>query len=211
MKRIQLLGMGLVLVLSLAFVGRAAANTKVAVVNVGEVFQKYQKAKFYKEELDKVVGPKKTEAEALKKQMVDWKKALDENRVKKEDRSTFEQAILNNKRKLEDIEREVAPKIMKLQEAQIVTLFKDLNAAVDAVAKSNGVHLVLAYGDVTEDRFTIGNINRLMSGMDLGSTYPLYFDATVNITGQVIDTLNSHYVSGGGGGTKGTPVSRPGM
>ena len=37
-----------------------------AVVNVGEVFQKYEKAKAFKGELEKIIGPRKAEAETLK-------------------------------------------------------------------------------------------------------------------------------------------------
>jgi len=205
--------MGLALVLGLAFAASAQAQTKIAVINVGEVFQKYDKAKQYKAELEKVLEPKKAEAETLKKQIMDWKKALETpDFVKKEDRSKYEQAMLANVRKIEDIDRQLKPQIAKLQETQIVSLYRDLCSAVEGVAKANNIHLVLAYGDVTEDRFNIFNINRLMNGMDLGSTTPIFFDPSVNITQQVADTLNHHHrAAGGTTGVPATPVSRPGM
>lgn len=209
MKRFKLLGTGLALVLGLIFAGQARSQTKIAIVNVGEVFQKYNKAKTYKEELDKIVQPRKAEAEKLKNEMIAWKKALDANTIKKEDRPAYEKAILEHKRKLEDMERTIAPQVAKIQEGQIVTLYKDLQAAVEMVAKANAVSLVLAYGDVTEDRFNIFNINRLMNGMDLGSTTPLYFDPSVNITGQVVETLNRHYATTGGPAAGGAPPTGP--
>lgn len=201
-------GVALALIVGLLGAERAQAQMKIAILNVGEVFQKYEKAKFYKDELDKVIAPKKVEAETLKKQMLDWKKAMESKDFKKEDSDRYTAAIRDNQRKLEDLDRSVRTHIGKIQESQIVTLFRDLCAGVEGVAKSSGVHMVLAYGDVTEDQFNVFNINRKMNGMDLGGTVPLYFTPDVNITQQVVDALNAHY-RGAGGGTAGTPVSRP--
>ena len=188
-----------------------SGGTRVAIVNVGAVFQKYAKAKFYKAELDKFLAPKKAEAEQLKAQMIQWKNKMNEPGFAKEQKEQYEQGILANQRKLEDMDRWVRANVGKIQETQIVTLFKDLSDATQRYASANGIQLVLAYGDTTEDRYNIFNINRVMNGMDLGSTTPLFYSPTVDITQPIIQTLNQNAPQAGTapGGTI-TPVSAPG-
>src|SRR5262249_16456578 len=127
----------------------------------------------------------------------------------KKDEERYKQAIIANIRKLEDMQRQVQAEIGKKQETQIITLYKDLNMAIEAFAKANSYQLVLGYGDLTGDIFTVENIDRKMKGMDLGSTTPLYMGATTNITEPIITTLNNMYRSTGmapAGGTV-TPTS----
>ena len=50
----------------------APAQMRVAIVNVGLVFTKYEKAKAYKTQMEKMVEPYKQEAEKLKKDMLSW-------------------------------------------------------------------------------------------------------------------------------------------
>jgi len=209
----RIITLALALTVGLAFAGSAHAQTgtKVAVVNVGEVFQKYDKAKAYKAELEKIIGPRKAEAETLSKQMKDWAASLQHPSFDKKEQSRYEQAILANKRKLEDMDRQVRTEIGKVQESQIVNLYKDLNAAVEATAKAQGFQLVLAYGDISGDQFTLENINRKMNGMDLGSTTPLFFAGSANITDQVTASLNALFRSTGGAAATvpATPTSAP--
>lgn len=200
--------------LAVALISGGAAQaqtggTKVAVVNVGEVFMKYEKATAYKAQLEKIIGPRKAEAEKLKNEVKAWQDAMKSPMFNPKDKDRYEAAILANIRKLEDMQRQVQGEIGKLQETQIVTLYKDLNAAIDAYSKANGYNLVLGYGDILGDQFTVDNIDRKMKGMDLGSTTPLFFSPTANITQPVIDTLNAHFRSTGG--VPATPVGKTGM
>lgn len=168
-------------------------GTKVAIVNVGEVFTKYEKAAAFKAEVEKVIGPRKAQAETLKKEMEAWQAQMKSPKFDPKEADRYQQAIIANQRKLQDMDREVRAEIGKVQEFQIISLFKDLNQAVEAVAKSQGFQLVLAYGDIVGDPFTVENISRKMNGMDLGSTTPLFFHASTNLTDTVVATLNSHY------------------
>src|SRR5262249_48595617 len=127
----------------------------------------------------------------------------------KKDEERYKQAIIANIRKLEDMQRQVQAEIGKKQETQIITLYKDLNTAIEAFAKANSYQLVLGYGDITGDLFTVENIDRKMKGMDLGCTTPLYMGPSANITEPIIQTLNNMYrtsmTAPGGAGV--TPVS----
>lgn len=182
---------------------------KVAVVNVGLVFSKYEKAKAFKGKIEKTLEPYRQQAEILKKQMVDWSEAMKSKDFDPSKRDQYERGILNNKRKLEDLDQEARKALGKEQEEQIVTLFKEVAGATQAYAKANGIHAVLAYGEAFEgDLYSFININRKMQGMDLGGTTPLYIGAGVDISTGIIDTLNNWYkaASNASGGNV-TPVS----
>lgn len=186
------------------------AGTRIAVVNIGAVFQKYDKAKFYKAEMDKMLEPYRLEVEKLRKEMVDWQNAMNHPQFKKEDRPRYESGILANKRKIEDIDREVRSRVGKKQEEQIVGLYRDVSEAVKGYAQANSIQLVLAYGDPAEgDHFTFPNVNRKMQGMDLGTTNPFFFVPQVDISQAIIDTLNHRYRAGGAATVPATPVSLP--
>ncbi|MFO0970248.1 MAG: OmpH family outer membrane protein [Gemmataceae bacterium] len=209
MKQWTIAALSLALSLGFAGAARAQTGTKVAVVNVGEVFMKYEKAASYKAELEKIVGPRKAEADKLKNEIKAWQDAMKHPKFDPKDKERYEQAIVANIRKLEDMQRQVQAEIGKKQETQIITLYKDLNTAIDAFAKANSYQLVLGYGDITGDLFTVENIDRKMKGMDLGSTTPLFMGAGVNVTEPIIQTLNNMYRTSAGAGapTGVTPVS----
>lgn len=175
-----------------------AGASKVAVVNIGAVFQKYEKAKFYKDEMEGMLKPFRLEAEKLKKEILDWKKAMEHPKFDPKERERYEAGIVANNRKLEDLDREARKRIGKKQEEQIVALYKEVNLIVNGYAQSNGIQLVLAYGDPIEgDHFNFGNINRKMQGMDLGVCNPMFFVPGADITGAIIDTLNRRFQANG--------------
>jgi Skp family chaperone for outer membrane proteins len=173
-------------------------STRVAVVNIGLVFSKYDKAQTYKKEMEKILEPFRAKGEKLKKEIMDWSEYIKHPKFDPKDRERYEQGILNNKRQLEDLDREARAKVGKRQEEQIITLYKDVNDLVKAYALNNGIHLVLAYGEQIEgDLFTFPNINRKMQGMDLGSANPLFFVPGVDISTAIADGLNQSYRAAG--------------
>ncbi len=173
------------------------AATRVAIVNVGLVFSKYEKAKLYKAEMEAMLQPFRLEGEKLKKEMLDWAEAMKHPKFDLKERDRYEQGILANKRKLEDLDREARKLVGKKQEDQIVTLYKDVANTVQAYAQANGIHLVLAHGEQIEgDLYAFPNINRKMQGMDLGSTSPMFFVGGVDISQAIADTLNAPYRNG---------------
>lgn len=190
----------------------SAGTTRVAVVNVGAVFQKYDKANLYKKEMDDMLKPFRLEAEKLKKEMIDWKKAMETPGFDKAQKERYEAGILANQRKLEDLDREARRRIGKKQEEQIVLLYKDVAGQVETYAKTNGIHLVLAYGDPAEgDHFTFPNINRKMQGMDLGCTNPMFFTAQADITMDIVNNLNNRLRTSGNGAPAGGTIVPTGL
>jgi Skp family chaperone for outer membrane proteins len=184
------------------------AGTRVAIVNVGLVFSKYEKAKFYKAELETTLKPYKDKGEKIAAEMKKYgeplkNKAVTDPKLKEQ----YEQYLLKLKRDMEDVDMEARKLIGKKQEDQIITLFKEVQGAIQGFAQSNGYHLVLGYGQQIEgDMYSFANINRIMQGMDLGSATPLFLVGGVDISQPVVDTLNAHY-RGGSGAVSATPAS----
>jgi Skp family chaperone for outer membrane proteins len=207
------LALGLAAVTLACCGGRLCAQqttpTRVAIVNIGLVFTKYDKAKAYKAHMEKLVEPYQVEDKTLKKQILDWSEAMKRPGFDPKERDRYEQGIRGNQRKLEDLQMTVKKLVGTTQEDQIVNLFKEVQTAIQAYAQANGIHLVLGYGEqIDGDLYAFGNINRKMQGMDLGSCNPLFHVPGVDISQPVADMLNSSFQRAGGASASGvTPVS----
>ncbi|MCI0377748.1 MAG: OmpH family outer membrane protein [Gemmataceae bacterium] len=200
--------LSLAALVAFGFAGRAHAqqpaptHTRVAVVNVGLVFSKYEKAMAFKTEMEKLLDPFKKQEDAIKADMKKYGEALEKygKTVDEKTRDSYQQYLLSLKHKLEGLTMEARTKVGKRQEDQIVTLYKELSDATARYAQANGFHLVLGYGEQVDskDLFSIMNINRKMNGMDLGSTNPLFFVGGVDISTGIADTLNAAFRGAGG-------------
>jgi Skp family chaperone for outer membrane proteins len=206
--------LGLAVLLTSGLVGRLqaqqpSAGTRVALVNVGFVFSKYEKAKFYKAELENTLKPFKDEGEKIKAEMIKYAEPLKKNpTIDAKTRESYEQYLLSLKRKMEDLDMQARKLIGKKQEDQIVMLYKEVAGAVQGYAQANGIHLVLGFGEQIEgDLYSFLNINRKMQGMDLGSTTPFFQLGGVDISQAIVDTLNAHYRAAGGQAAPAVPAT----
>lgn len=168
-------------------------GTRVAVVNIGHVFNKYSRAAQFKAELEETIKPFKEKAKVLTDQMKSWHEEMQRPNFDPKKKEQYDAGILNNKRQLEDMQRDIQKLIGKKQEDNLVTLWKEVNTGIDAVAKAYGFQIVLGYGDPMEKEQLnlFPNINRKMQAMDLGSTIPLYVHGSVDLSQVITDTLNS--------------------
>jgi Skp family chaperone for outer membrane proteins len=186
-----------------------STGTRVAIVNVGAIFSKYEKAKFYKAELENTLKPFKDKGEVIQADYKKYGEAFKKNgpTMKPQEREQYENYLLKLKRDMEDLDAQARKLIGKKQEDQIVMLFKEVSGGIQAYAQANGFHLVLGFGQqVDGDIHTFANINRVMQGMDLGSATPLFLVGGVDISQPVVDNLNRMYQSAGGAAVSGAPV-----
>ena len=185
------------------------APTRVAIVNVGMVFTKYSKAVAFKTQMEKSMEPYMLEGKKLKKEILDWTEAMRHPKFDLKEKDRYEQGIKGNQRKLEDLEMQVRKLIGKSQEEQTVALFKEVDAAIKGYAQANGIQMVLGYGEQLDgDLYAFPNISRKMQGMDLGGLNPIFCAPGLDISQQVVDTLNMAYQRAGGAAPTGvTPVS----
>jgi Skp family chaperone for outer membrane proteins len=172
---------------------QAQQGTRIAVVNIGEVFNKYKRAIAIKAELEGTLDPYKKKAKKLNDEIKKWSEDMTSPTFKAQDRPHYESAIVKNQRELQDMDREIKTLLGKKQEDNLVMLWKEVNMGIKAVAEAYGFQIVLGYGDPMEkevlDQFP--NVNRKMQAMDLGSTAPLYVHGSVDLSKAVVDTLNS--------------------
>jgi Skp family chaperone for outer membrane proteins len=195
----------------LGLAGQARAQntgTRVAVVNIGTVFTKYQKAINFKSEMEATLKPFKDRAEKIKKDVLAYQQGIQNPQTDPKLKEQYDQAIRALKRQLEDLDLEARKSIGAKQETHLIQLYKEVTTHIQAVASSNGIHIVLGYGEPPDaDLMSFQNINRKLTGMDMGGTVPLYFHSSLDISELVVTSLNRAYAAAGGaGGTTATPT-----
>ena len=170
-------------------------TTRVAVVNVGYVFYKYEKAQAFKKNLEASIQPYKEQAAkltGLMKRNTDAIRNRDFSRFTEDD---LNRGIKKAQRELEDLEAEIKGKLGKLQEDNLLQLWKEMQEAIKTYAKRGQLDLVLAYGDPIDksllDQFP--NVNRKMQAMDTGSVVPLFIAPNTDISAGVTEILNERY------------------
>jgi Skp family chaperone for outer membrane proteins len=167
-------------------------GTRVAAINIGAVFNNYIRAKEFKDELEKALAPYKAKAKSKQDEMKLWHDESMKPTVDQKRKDECEGQLRRLKRELEDMNLEVNKLVLKKQEDNLVTLWREVNMGIDAVAKAYAFQVVLGYGDPMEkdDLMKFPNINRKMQAMDLGSTVPLYVHGSIDISTVVTQTLN---------------------
>jgi Skp family chaperone for outer membrane proteins len=181
-------------------------GSKVAMINIGKVFRHYYKAISFKKETEEILHPYKDKSEQLKKDMTKLQKVAENPNIPGQDKEDAVQKLIEQKRKLEDLEREARRVIGKRNEDQIILLYKDISSAAEKYARANDFYLVLAYGEPLEgDLFSFANLSRKMQAMDTGSVTPLFIHPTVDISDPVVQVLNKGYDAS----LPATPVSEP--
>jgi Skp family chaperone for outer membrane proteins len=170
----------------------AMQGSRIAVVNIGLVFNKYKRAVTFKTELEETLKPYKEKGKKLTDEISAWHKAMQDPKFDGKERERYEAAIRHNKRQLEDMQLEIQKLVGKRQEDNLVTLWKEVKMGIEAIAKGQGTQLVLGYGDPMEKEMLdlFPNINRKMQAMDVGGSVPLYIHSSVDISEWVADTLN---------------------
>ena len=173
----------------------AQQGTKIAVVNIGQVFNQYKRAVAMKTELEQTLKPYTDKGKTLTDQIKAWEDELRKPQLDPAKAGQYQDSIKAHKRTLEDMSAEITRLLGKKQEDNLVTLWKEVNMGIKAVGEAYGFQIVLGYGDPMEknllDQFP--NVNRKMQAMDLGSTVPLYVHGSVDLSQAVVDTLN-HWV-----------------
>jgi Skp family chaperone for outer membrane proteins len=187
----------------------ASGGTRIAIVNIGTVFAKYEKAKAIKDEMQTTLKPYKDKADKWRAEMIQYQEFITKKQFDKYKEEDLQKAILERKRAMEDLDRELRPVIGKKQEEQLVQLWKEVNQHITRYGSSQGFHIVMGYGDPVDPKEldTFPNINRKMQGMDLGGVCPLYVANGLDITNDVVLSLNATYRQAAGGAAGTTPTS----
>lgn len=172
-----------------------SGTTRVAVVNLGVVLTKYERAAALKDEMNQEMKQLQEEAKQLTQDLAAWQTALQKNELGGAKKEQYEEKIINARRRLEDMTRIARGKVGKAQEASIIQLWNDVREAVKAYSAEHGIQLVIAYGDPKEasllDLFP--NINRKMQAIDQGGSAPFLIGPGVDISEAVVGMMNRQY------------------
>lgn len=170
-------------------------TVRVAVVNVGYVFNNWERAQKFKTDLEKAAGPYNDKAAAARKNIASWQAAVDAGDFKVASKAEYEKKITIAKRALEDLAADMRSKLGKQSEDNLVALWQESQEAIRDYATKNGIELVFGFGDPLDkglmDLFP--NVNRKMNAMDGGSAVPLFIARRADISEAVTEMLNRRF------------------
>jgi Skp family chaperone for outer membrane proteins len=188
----------LLLVAALAVAGRSWSQTKpapqpprtrVALVNLTHVLKKYDKAKEMMGEMRAALAPFQKKDAELKAQLDKLDKLLKEQPEEAaRQREQIEKEMTALRREIEDVQKEAKTTISAKQDAQLVTLYRDLREAATRYAKAHDIELVLHYSDA--DEAGLDNPINVARKMQAGACLPLYAVPRLDITDDVLEILN---------------------
>ena len=172
-----------------------AGTTRVAVFNVGVVFNRYERAAAIKEEMAQEMKQLQQEAKELTQDLNAWQAALQKNDLPAGKKEKYEEKIIYGRRRLEDLSRQARTKVGKTQETSLIVLWKDIREAVKIYSTEHGIQLVIAYGDPKESEMVdlFPNVTRKMQTLDQGGSMPFFMAPGVDISEALVDLLNRQY------------------
>jgi Skp family chaperone for outer membrane proteins len=185
-------------------------GTKIAVINLAKVINKYDKWTAFKDEykaeytkvFESKVNPKKAEYESLKKEAEDAKTLPDR-------KDACVKRMKQLEREIQDIADEAKNVLGKKEADQFVQLYHEVHDAVAACAKYYSYDIVMHYNDAFEsekDMYTPQNVARKMGH---AGCMPLYVNPENDLSDIVIKYLNTYYkpaspITPAGGAAAGT-------
>ena len=97
-------------------------------------------------------------------------------------------------RQIQDRDAEITKQLNEKASAVISTLYDEIKTVVDKTAEMNGYHIVFAYPDATSPE-EMKNVNVKELKLKPPAAQPFYVARHVDITGVVVQTLNTWYPS----------------
>jgi Skp family chaperone for outer membrane proteins len=165
--------------------------TRIALINIGEVFNKSIKAKERKKEMEAKTLVYRKQMESLKTECNKYQQVLVDVNAEAEERAVAGKHLLALRRKMEDIDVEVRRVLGKKQEQFMLELFKEIQDAIKEHADANDIDLVLIYGDPPKDDvLKVANINRKMMAAEQGGLVPIFIRSRIDITQAVLERIN---------------------
>lgn len=173
----------------------AAASRGTAVFNVAKVMKDYQKWQYFAAAMNKERAAQAQQLANLRNQILEIENKIRTETVQAQ-KTQMEQQMVGLQRQFEDKERAIRKDIDDKSASHLRTLFGEIRTVVEAVAKTNGFDLVMAYPDaITEEERT----SPLYFDLKLRppAAMPFYVSKNVDITDVVVATLNKHYPAPG--------------
>ncbi len=171
----------------------AAARTRVAIVNIGEVFKNYKKFTKLREDLkqmdQKYVEMLKAKAARLEKLQEEYKAAQTTAQRKEQ----IESEAKHIKFEMDDIKAKAGKEIGKMQEEQLTMIYREVDSVVREIARAHDYDLVFRYNE-DWDKDTYWTSAKVMARLNQ-PFWPMYYDPSLEITSQVVTLMNQKFAS----------------
>jgi Skp family chaperone for outer membrane proteins len=182
------------------------ARTRIALLNISHVVRNYNKYKTYQEELKRAVAPFTQRDAAAKKEAEDLTKEAQNAKTTPERREAIEKRMRELQFQMQNLKEEFNKKVGKMQEKQLVTLFADVRTVAERYAEGHNFDMVLQYNDAVEQNEYWSGPN-IVRKMQAGALMPLYYRGGMEISQDIINTLNASYrTPAAGAGAAATPT-----
>ena len=167
----------------------AALTTRVGLINIGQVIKNYNKFKVYQDQLKREMEPIQREVEAKNQAMNAKQTQMADPKTPQATREQLEREIKVMKREVQDKVEEINSGLTKKRVDQLVVIYKDVQQAVTAYARSNGFELVMQYSDSTDvaEKYSPQSLQQKLGNM---ACFPVYHHEQMEITNVVVDMLN---------------------
>jgi Skp family chaperone for outer membrane proteins len=203
-KRIVIVALGAVALSGVVFyVGRlwaqsttsarpAEPRTRVALLNLSYVIKNYEKFKAYEQEIKTALEPFQKKEEGWRKEAEELTKKLNGPGVSNEEKEKIQKRGKDIERAVEDNRNEVRKIVTKKQDEGLTILYNEVRDVATRIARSQNFDMVLHYNDYTEQK-EYWSVQNILRKMQAGALMPLYWEPGLEISQQVVASLNSTY------------------
>jgi Skp family chaperone for outer membrane proteins len=170
-----------------------ASRPTIAVFNMAAVMKEYGKAKYKVYELNEERKKMSSDLVVLQGQYLKNQQDL-KIQVDPASKDQLQKKQVELTRMIEDKDREINKHLNDKATAIISSLYDEIKTVVDKTAEMNGYHIVFAYPDAsTPEDLKSAYVKELK--LKPPAAQPFYVARHVDITGVVIQTLNTWYPS----------------
>jgi Skp family chaperone for outer membrane proteins len=167
-----------------------APQTRVALINLMQVFKGYNKVTTFANENKTLMQPFQDQAKQIHTQVELHKKALEDKNITESNRIQYEKNLIGYQRQMEDLQADAKMKFAKKNEEQMLIVYKEVMDMAERYAAAHGFELVMHYNDLPKDSsdfYSAGNVSRKLQA---GACMPMVIHPGLDITNGVITTLN---------------------
>jgi hypothetical protein len=169
-------------------------RTRIALLNLSHVLRNYEKVKTFQEEMKKAVEPYSTREAVIKKQAEPLEKRRMQPGTTPQERDQIEKQLKDLQRQLEDLKTDFNKMIGTQNEKQLVQLYFEVRDVASKYAQAHNFDAVFHYNDAVDGTEYWSGPN-IMDKLRARSMVPLYYPAGMEISQDIINTLNAAYRS----------------
>jgi Skp family chaperone for outer membrane proteins len=185
----------------------ASTGTRIAILNLTYVINKYVKYQHFKDEMKTTIEPFQKKHESLQQQLEELRKqaAAMPRQQQSEQGAELEKKARDIQHQMEDNKTEIQLRLGKRNDEEMKIIYMDVYQAVQSYATSHRYDLVLHYNDAItpEDFMGAQNIARKLN---TGALMPLFADSKANldISMDIVKLLNESISAPNGTPPQGT-------